>query len=134
METKLLSVAVAVAFLISCGGGHVNCQIGSLTGTWRLVYSQVDGNCGPIPSETVQAGTVGAASSCVIQNQTISPDHCRIDSTFTCPTTDGQGTQAWTTVFHQDSDTSLSGTGTVQVNHPTLGTCRSTYNLTMTKL
>jgi len=129
---KRSALIVAAVWLASCGGGSHDCAIGSLTGTWRLTYAQTDGNCGPISAETVQAGTPGSPS-CSIASRQISPDKCRLDTSFTCPTTDNRGTQSWVAVLHQDSSTQLSGTGTVQVNHPA-GTCRSTYNLTMTKL
>jgi hypothetical protein len=129
-----LAVVSILAALAGCGGSdHVTCAIGSLTGTWRLQYQETNGTCGPIPDETVIAGAP-TGPACTTITQQISSDHCRIDTAFNCPTTDSLGTQAWTVTLTQTANTQLTGSGTVQVNHPTLGTCRSTYSLTMTKV
>src|SRR5216684_2038592 len=128
-----LAVVSVMAAIAGCGGSdHFTCAIGSLTGTWRVHYDQTNGNCGPINDETVIAGSPAPANCTIMTNQ-VSADHCRVDSAFTCPTADSRGSQAWVVTFTQTSNTQLAGSGTVQVNHPTLGTCRSTYNLTMTK-
>jgi hypothetical protein len=134
---KLLGTLVPGVLLLSgCGGGSSSfqCSIGSLTGTWRLHYDQTNGTCGTIADETFIIGALGSGAGCTSQAQTISSDHCRLDTAFTCPTTDSLGTQAWVISLTQNSPTQLGGSGTVQVNHPTLGTCRSTYNLTVTKI
>lgn len=126
----LLALAVLLA---ACGGEEdfTECSIGQLTGTWRLHYREVNGNCGAIADETIMMSA--AEPTGTLTGAQISPDRCRMDIAFTAPTTDGQGTQTWTMVFHQTGPGQLEGTGTVQLNHY-MGTCRSTYDLTMSRL
>ncbi len=111
------------------------CAVGKLAGTWRFHYVETSGSCGPIDDETgvFEPGTP-SAPGCKINSQVISSDKCSVDTNFTCPTADGQATQAWTLALEQVAEDRLTGTGTVQLtNHPTLGSCRSTYTITVTR-
>jgi hypothetical protein len=138
---RFAALAVATATgVLGCSGANepfTACNLDSLSGTWRISYRETNGNCGAIPDETVNmsaAGSGSATTTCRSQSYSISSNKCRIDQSFTCATTDGSGTQAWTVVSQQGSASSVSGTATVQVTHPTLGTCRSTYAVTWTRL
>jgi hypothetical protein len=125
---------------VGCSGADEpfrDCNLDTLSGTWRISYRETNGDCGPIPDETVNlasAGSGSAASTCSTQAYGISPNKCRVEQAFTCATTDGAGTTAWTMVVQQMSPTSVSGTATAQLTHRTLGTCRSTYAMTWTRL
>jgi hypothetical protein len=141
MPRAVVTLSVGL-MLASCGGGSsggapapapFTCAIGELTGAWLVHYVETNGNCGPLNDETVLAGVPQTSSGCTVQSQQISTDKCTLDIQATCPTTDGLGTQTWVDALHQVSSTKLTGTGTVQVNHPTLGICRSTYNITITQ-
>jgi hypothetical protein len=127
-------------FIAACGCSSAGdqedsftCTIGSLTGTWRTHYEETNGNCGPIPDETNVFKPGPPDPACTVRTDKVSADRCRYDSDWTCPTTDKNGTQQWTVVMRQTAAGRLEGTGTVQLNHAT-GTCRSTYNMTVTKL
>jgi len=134
-------VAVLLAAVCSCtvvdgdDEPFADCGIGTLSGSWRIQYAESGGECGAIPDETgVEAPTASPGAGCSVQSSTISEDNCELDRSFTCPTADGLGIGAWIVALRQVSDTRLEGTGTLQVNHSTLGACRSTYDITITKL
>ncbi len=129
-------LCVVILLLGGCGSGSnfTDCKLGQLTGTWRLSYSQTNGNCGPIADETVNTSAPpGGGASCTIAARSISADKCHFEADFTCPTTDNAGTQHWVIVMDQVASNLIDGTGTVQLQHP-LGTCRSTYDLSMRQL
>jgi hypothetical protein len=135
-----VSAIIAAAAVVGCCGADEpfrDCSLDKLSGSWRISYRETNGNCGPISDETVNFSNSGAGqatSSCTTQAYSIATNKCRVDEAFTCPTTDGKGSQAWTVVVQQTSAAGASGTATVQLTHPTYGTCRSTYALTWTKL
>jgi hypothetical protein len=135
--------ALVAAAAAGCSGADEPfraCSMGSLTGTWRISYRETNGDCGPIPDETVNiaAASSGSTSSsgggCRTLAYGISADKCRVEQSFTCPSNDNRGTQSWTIVIQQTGPTSVSGTATVQLTHSTLGACRSTYAMTWTRL
>jgi hypothetical protein len=135
-------LVVAPAFA-GCSGADEpfrDCTMDRLTGTWRASYRETNGTCGAIPDETVNlsAASSGSSSSsgdaCRTLAYGISPNKCRVEQSFTCPTNDDRGTQSWTMVLQQTSPTSITGTATVQLSHATLGSCRSTYAMTWTRL
>lgn len=112
------------------GGSFDDCAIGQLTGVWTLVYTEVDGDCGPIPTESGVMTPGETEETCTYAHEYISPDRCRAELDFTCPLLDGSGgTQRWVMAFDQVDHDLLEGIGTLEANHPTLGYCRSTYNL-----
>lgn len=136
-----VSLFVLTALNVSaCGSDDdkfTDCHFGdgSLGGTWRTHYVETDGNCGPISDETSVLDTnTPPQPGCTQTTNTISSDKCRADLAWSCPTTDGNGTQSWVVVLTQTGPETIKGTGTVQLNHPTAGTCRSTYAMTLTKL
>jgi hypothetical protein len=138
LRIQLLGLGLLGGIAASCSSSDSseqfkNCAIGSLSGTWRTHYADSDGNCGTIPDETTAFGAPPPAG-CVVHSSAISADKCRMDLDSTCPLADGKGTQRWTLVLRQVAANRLEGTGTAQVNHPTLGTCRGTYSVTMSKL
>jgi hypothetical protein len=135
--------ALVAPAVVGCSGADEpfrDCNMDSLSGTWRVSYRQTNGDCGPISDETVNisAASSGSSSSsgggCRTLAYGISPNKCRVEQSFTCPTNDNRGTQSWTMVSQQTSPTSVSGTATVQLTHSTLGSCRSTYAMTWTRL
>jgi hypothetical protein len=143
--TKNIAVLAAALTLIACGGSSssdsssnsaLTCGLGtgSLTGTWRTHYTQTDGNCGAIPDETNMMGSSSMPPGCTLAARNVSADNCHLSIDFTCPTSDNLGTQHWVVAYSQVSATEILATGTVQVSHATLGTCRSTYNVDITKL
>jgi hypothetical protein len=136
----LTGLLACSALTAACGASDeedsfTDCALGELTGTWRFRYAETDGNCGPLPDETaVFDPSAPLPAGCTRHSTAVAANKCRMDLAWECPTTDRAGTQAWVLVVHQKSHTKLEGTATVQVVHPTLGTCRSTYALTITKL
>ena len=139
MNLRISISVVALALSLSaCGGSDTppfTCTIGSLRGSWQTHYTESNGTCGPISDETTVFGSSGGNSSCTGVSANVSPDHCSIDTTSTCPlsSTTISGTQSWTVHFTQSSPTELDGTGTVQVVS-SAGSCRSTYSMTLKKL
>lgn len=108
---------------------------GTVVGTWRTHYQETDGTCGPIPDETnIFDPNAAPQPGCTQSQAQVSADKCRVDLAWSCPTTDGNGTQSWVVVLTQTGPGTLKGTGTVQANHTSLGTCRSTYAMTLTKI
>jgi len=128
-------LCAVILLLGGCGSdsGSTDCALGQLTGTWRVSYSQINGNCGSIPDETVNTSAPGGGATCTIAVRTISPDKCHFESDFTCPTTDSAGIVHWVLVMDQVASDLIEGTGTAQLQHP-VGTCRSTYDLPMRQL
>ena len=126
--------------LCSCFAGEADepfadCAIGELTGEWQTHYVEKSGECGAIPDEMTSTDPSSPPrAGCSVQKSTVSTDKCQLDRSFTCPTADGLGIGAWIVAFRQVAETRLEGTGTAQINHSTLGACRSTYEITMTKL
>lgn len=139
---KAIGGVLSFVFILGCEQAMpqpaVMCNLGSLTGTWRTQYERLDGNCGPIPDEVtvVQAPQAGDAGSgaCTYAAWLLSTDRCRVDADFTCPTNDGKGTQRWVGVYRQSSASKVGGTFSLQVVHSSIGTCRGTYNATITAL
>ena len=113
-----------------------DCNLGSITGTWRTHYDETNGNCGAIPDETniSTSTTMPSDSACTVTTNVLSDDKCHLDRQFECPTTDGLGTQSWTSAITQTAAGRIEGSATVQLQHPSIGTCRSTYNVTITQL
>ena len=136
----LLPAALLAGGVAGCSGAAEpfrDCHMDSLSGTWRVAYRETNGNCGAISDEMVNtsaAASGSTASSCRSLSYGISSNKCRVEQSFTCPTTGGGGTQAWTLVNQQMSPTAISGTGTVQISDSVYGACRSTYELTWSKL
>lgn len=54
-----------VALLVGCSDDDpkLTCRIGELSGLWRISQEEIDGNCGPIPSETTNL-TPGGSRTC----------------------------------------------------------------------
>lgn len=146
--TLVLAAATVFGAATACGGSSSSgaaapppasftCNIGNLSGAWRAHYVETNGTCGSISDETVIAGSPAPSSNCTVQTAQVSSDRCKAEWAFTCPTTDGQGTVSWVVVLDQVSDSELKGSGTVQATDPALpppDTCRSTYDITVTKL
>lgn len=106
---------IGLLALASCGGGSdFTCSVGSLTGTWRFKYQETNGTCGALQDETIILGTTTAPSGCTTSADLVSADHCRLDTSFTCPIISATvtGTQTWTETFSQVSAGELSGSGT----------------------
>jgi hypothetical protein len=144
MHIAHVSAACAALFLIVAGGGcssskddvaPFTCSLGEATGTWRVHYDTQDGDCGDVPDETVLlTGATDGGGQCSNVTGIVSPDKCRTDVDLNCPTTDSKGTQHWTGVLNQTAAGTISGTMTVQANHPPEGPCRGTYTVTYTRL
>lgn len=111
------------------------CVLGEVSGTWRANYDELDGNCGSIASETTSLGSgKGGADPCTYFTSEVSEDKCKLDFDYSCPTTDGKGTQRWTGATNQVAEDRMESSATMQIQHPTLGSCRSTYKITLTRL
>jgi len=139
--TKLLCLAL-VLVLVACGSEEAQtetdppfaCALGELTGTWRVTYQEeAGGSCGPLAAETVNMGAP-SGGGCEYTANDLSPDLCRLDYDFTCPLSDGQGSQRWIGVTRHVAEGELRGTATLQGQHPEAGTCRSTYAVTYRRL
>ena len=135
---KVLTCVAAIGMLVACSStteAPFACALGELTGTWQIAYSETDGNCGKLATETVvfSPGAVAEAkATCKYDSQAVSADKCRIDLDYTCPLTTGSGSQRWTGAMHQTAAGTVTGSMTVQA---TAGgqACRSTYDVTWTR-
>lgn len=133
---------VPFAVVLGCSSGpddaeepFTDCAIGELTGAWRFRYAETDGNCGALADETVILEPDGdPPDGCDLESVEISDDQCRMDQAFSCPLNDGQGEQSWVLVLKQMASEHLEGSGTLQASHPILGSCRSTYDITASRL
>ncbi len=134
---------IAGMLLGACGGEDQTpvpieeCQLGELTGAWRVTYEETDGTCGPIPDATVIMGN-GVENGvepegCEIYSATRDADSCRSFVDFECVMSDGSAVR-WVIVQTQVSSDRVIGTGTGTVNHPEAGFCQSTYDITLTQL
>jgi hypothetical protein len=139
MIKQLLGALAGVLLAVACGGGDnededFTCALGELAGTWRLHYVETDGTCGPIEDQSGIFNPGEPAPGCTLDSRIISADKCRLDTAFTCPLADGLAFQGWTIVLTQVASGRLSGTGTAELNHPSAGSCRSTYDIMVTRL
>lgn len=136
--------AAASAVLVSLAAGcssspeqePFTCAIGSLTGTWLVKYSETNGSCGPFDDETIvmeSAGSDPLNKECTFAANRIATDKCSMEQDFTCPTRDREGTGRWIGITRQRGAGRLEGTMTLQIQHPRLGACRSTYAIVWTK-
>jgi len=136
-KSSILVLGITVAACSSeSSTTFTDCKIGELTGTWRVTYTETDGTCGPLPSETASFNPGKqdpAAANCTFRTNTISADKCRADQDWTCPTTSGRGTSRWTGVTTHSTTNTLSSTLTLQLTDPSI-TCRSTYTVIWTRL
>jgi hypothetical protein len=108
------------------------CSLGENTGAWLESYRELEGNCGPLSSNVVIADAPDPPG-CVYAYNSISDDKCEGSSDFTCPTSDGRGTQhVVVTARHIDTGL-IKGTATIELDHPDWGYCKSTYQLTVVK-
>jgi hypothetical protein len=133
-----LPFVTSALLLVACSSSTTEppfagpCHIGELTGTWHVTYAETDGNCGPVPAETVVLSASMTASAmgpkCTINADQVSADKCRLDSDFTCPLNGAVGTQRWVGATHQTGPGSLSSSWTVSTTGAVV--CRSTYTLT----
>lgn len=135
MKTKHV-VLLFASILLACSddggnsgdGSAFTCSLGALSGTWRISYQETNGTCGNLPDETVNYDSPSAGNTnCKSSVSKLSDDKCRFDFEFACPTTDGKGTQQWSGVTKQTSATTTEADTTIQLSHPELGQCRSTY-------
>ena len=131
---RLLLIA-SLAAPIACSSSSTGssgfsgpCHIGELSGTWRVHYTQTDGNCGALPDETVIMDAAPSNSKCTYAAKSISADKCRMDLDFTCPLPAGPGEQHWVGTLRQTGPGSMDGPWTGQGT--SLGqTCRSSYDV-----
>ena len=115
-----------------------DCQLGLLTGTWRVQYQEVNGNCGTIADDTIVFDpSAEPPATCTIHSETLSIDRCRLDNDFTCEDVDDFGTvtlsQRWTGVLEHVAANTLSGTTTIR-SEEFGSSCQSTYNVTYRRL
>jgi hypothetical protein len=137
---KQVAMLSGVLLLAACssestGKAPTNCNIEGLTGTWKFHYEQQSGgNCGPLKDELVDMYLFLNLSGggCVVDSRKFSEDKCQLDTKYQCPSLDQSGTQSWTIMLRQVAADRLTGTGMTKLEHPTAGTCQSTYNLTIT--
>ena len=145
MKKIRVGSVVLLTGVLACSSSSSNkpftaCAIGELHGTWRISYAeQPNGSCGPIPDEMAVIETTAQAMAaqmmavkggCTFQAETISPDKCRLDTSFTCPLkAPYQGTSRWAGYLKQTSTTTLEGPLTLDVAGSG-GACRSTYEVT----
>lgn len=109
------------------------CNIGQLTGAWRITYLETDGACGAITEQTVTMSSQppGGGGTCMFAKNEVSADKCTTAQAFTCPIAGSTGNQQWTGTMKTVEETKLQGTYTLQVTGA--APCRSTYTITWTK-
>ena len=131
----MMAAAVLISaspFISSCSD-FSDCRIGELTGTWRMSYTERNGNCGDVADETVNFNSLGGGGDCAVYAESISADQCVFETDFECPFDGGRGTQRWVLHLRQIGEGRISGTGTAQVQHVS-GVCRSTYDIERRRL
>lgn len=137
---KALSCVGLACVLVACASESsppfTACKLGELTGTWRARYTETNGDCGPIPDETVvfsPGKQDPAAAACTFLTNTTSADKCRADLDWRCPPAKGDGIVRWTGVLRHVGEGALSADLSLYIN-ASAGVCRSTYTITMTRL
>lgn len=109
-----------------------DCNLGGLTGTWRLEITRVDGTCGDISSTTVSLDAP-SADGCVQKTRKISTDKCHLDFDTVCPAVSPPGTTEVVGVTRQTSPTELEGNETITLSGTGVD-CHGTYTVAYTKL
>lgn len=117
----------------------LQCSLGELTGTWRVVYTRKDGDCGPLPADTLAADGINktkpSEDPCSYKLRRISSDRCRFDFDYTCPSDDAKGSARFVGVTKQTEEGKLESDMTIQLDHPDPDlVCQGTYGAVWTKL
>jgi hypothetical protein len=136
---RTLGIFALIASPLGCSSfddTFTDCNLGTVTGTWRIHYAETSGNCGPLADETVMynGNVTPTSAECGAFSSTSSPDQCRMRGTSECPTADELGVQKWNWGLTQTAADQIEGSGTVQVSGTTDGDCESTYDVTITKM
>src|SRR5687768_6233258 len=121
---RTLRIFALITFSLGCDSfddAFRDCNISTITGTWRIQYTETSGDCGPLSDETMtySGGVSAIAAECSTTASMSSDDVCRAQGTSDCPTADDLGVQHWTWSLKQTAADQVEGSGAVQVTHPT---------------
>jgi hypothetical protein len=138
-RARWVGVVVLVLGAVGCAAESEDeafaCELGELTGTWRISYQETNGSCGRIADTTLvisESLVEEAEEACTYASSAISPDRCRIDQDYTCVTGDGRGSERWVGTMRHSARDTVSGSMTLQLDHAEVF-CRSTYAITWTR-
>ena len=128
------TITAALAVTVALSGCDTDCNIGGLEGTWRWSYAEIDGTCGPIPSETIRADGHRQDPRCVEHSRHIAEDRCRLEIDWECPAEREGESERWVMVLTQTESDWIQGSGTLTVSDDGGTVCRSTYEVTIEQL
>lgn len=85
MKPALLWIAAAVTVFVACGEED-GCSEDDRPGLYQYVYTEVSGDCGPIPSGQIRIQSASALEpNCeLLAPDTWSADMCRLNRHFVC--------------------------------------------------
>lgn len=110
----------------------IECSAEDRLGTYLLEFTELDGDCGPLPDQLVRI-TGELSPGCTIDGEpTVSDDSCKVENSLTCidPDTGQALTIVGVTTQETDSGSVITGTATItlrDVDGALL--CLSTYLL-----
>lgn len=124
------------------GGGAITCAPEERTGTYRLRYTTLDGNCGDVPESIGRLDNAAAelGDGCTFDAEDRwTENDCKLERAFTCPAESiGPGMKTRTVAVstqEDDSGAHLTGTTTVTVLQANgQVACVGTYELNATRL
>lgn len=110
----------------------VDCSAADRMGSYLVQFTELDGDCGPLPDQIVRL-TDDLAEGCVLDDEpVVSSDQCRLENSVTC-TDAGTGqtvTLVGVTTQQNDSGSLITGTATATVRDSNgVALCLSTYSL-----
>ncbi len=126
------ALAVAFIWLVACGDEKeepITCGTNDRHGTYLLTYTELGGNCGPIPPSVIIVDS-NQADDCTIEFENKSDDNCTFSSQFTCD--DGEVFGEFTSTTTQETDSGSVVTGTIAMTLEEIGTsntCTGTYRI-----
>ncbi len=138
MTVKRPAALAALIGLTACGGKDFTCGLGTaLAGSWQMSFiDRSGGGCGPVPTVTVIAPTVGLPpASCAQVYRNVSADQCSVAFRYACPLSSNTYTGTGTVTGHADQVSARKVTALETVEIVTnVGSCASGYDVTYEQL
>jgi hypothetical protein len=141
MRASWLIAGWCLAFPVNCGGDDPDPkECAARSGIYAFEYTERDGDCGPLPNETIDGAgdRRSIPPDCTEGYIRYSPDNCRVESNWRCPEpTLGQGYYTDTAINTDWDEAGRNGSASMRrlLKDPQARLiCGSTYDVRITKL
>lgn len=131
-------LAVFAVLLASCGDNS-DCDFDKISGTYRVSFDEVSGDCGDLPdiNTFIEGGDEEIDPGCTVASRTENERTCAGDADVTC--NDTVNNLRIRQVIHLEPEpdgSSISGSTTIQAYRLSTGAyvCTSTYEVEYTRL